>query len=814
VSEVNQTIPSFVNGVSKQAVESRHATQVEEMINCNVSFVDGTRRRAPLEKIALLPDLDGTKPYLYSYERGDGVESYLVAVLDGEWFVYDLDGTKIDSSASDVTAWSSATTYAVGDLVSYSASGLTAWSSATTYAVGDMVESAGSGWTAKTANTNVTPVAGSDWDVNVTSGWTSKTAHTNVRPVVGTNWSKGANSVPYLRIPSTADPVDSFTSTTIGDTTFLVNKTKVVAENSTYTHGTSDVNHHMKYAYYWVKRTYIAYGNTDNQQASTYQYKVISNTGTTLRPTDTEASSTTGANAYGKNSLTVANTMAGDLSSATNSGSVLRQLKNNAGSWEVSDSWGNMASEGWWGYMSKIQDLPEDMGSYSGSNTLIKITGDEKNNFEGFWTNYLDGVWKESVASGLKTGMDKATMPHTLVRTSLTNFTFGEFDYTDRKVGDDFTNSMPSFVGYTIEDLFFYRNRLGMISRDSIILSEVGLYENFFRTTVTDLLATDPVDVAVDSNKVVNLKYAVPFKRNLLLFGANAQYILSSDNELRPDTVSISQSTEYSLNPKTKPIALGPNTYFTVNKGAGTQVREYYNVPDSVDNIAEDITAHVSEYIPNNAVDLEGSDKYDMLFILSGASDAERANIYVYNQTWEGTKKAQSAWHRWELASAKTHILAIRVLGDHLYMICHFNDPDLGVQGEMVLKRISLAKTDYESISYNDLIGDSGVSDLGLPYASSIELSEWGFNTGGTAKVDDKQGRLQIRKIELQTRTGSTQKIKVQVGDATHTKVGDSASVMGETKKTRITIQSSGDSGFCIDSTNLKGRYNSRSRTV
>ena len=732
MSEVNQTIPSFVNGVSQQAVESRHVTQVEDMVNCSVSFVDGTRRRAPLEKVAELTELDGTKPFLYSYERGDGVESYLVAILSGAWFVYNLVGTKIDE---------------------------------------------------------------------------------------GTD--------PYLDIPVGSDPVDSFTSTTIGDTTFIVNKTKVVTENSTFTHGTSNTTQNQKYAYYWVKRTYIAYGGTDNQQAATYQYKVINGnditTGTdrtSIRPTDTESASTTGDNAYGKNSLTVANSIAGDIG-GSNSGSVLRRLKWNAsgvptGTWEVSDTWGNMASEGWWGYMSKIQDLPSDMGEYSGSNTLIKITGDEKNQFEGFWATHEDGIWKESIASGLKTGMDKATMPHTLVRNTLTDFTFGEFDYTDRKVGDDFTNAMPSFVGYTIEDLFFYRNRLGMISRDSIILSEVGLYENFFRTTVTDLLATDPVDVAVDSNKVVNLKYAVPFKRNLLLFGANAQYILSSENELRPDTVSISQSTEYSLNPNTKPMAIGPNTYFTVNKGEGTQVREYYNVPDSVDNIAEDVTAHVSEYVPKNAVDLEGSDKYDMLFILAEGSDANkyRANIYVYNQTWEGTKKAQSAWHRWELASAKTHILAIRVVGDHLYMICHFNDPDLGVQGEMVLKRISLAKTDFADEVYMDLKADPTPADIGLPYTSSIELSEWGFNTGGTSKVDDKQGRLQIRKVELQARTGSSQKIKVQVGDATHTKTGDSATVMGETKKTRITIQSDGDAGFCIDSTNLKGRYNSKSRTV
>lgn len=732
-----------MNGVSQQAPEARHPTQVEEMVNCTVSFVDGTRRRPPLEFIDDLPDLDGKLPYFYSYERGDGEEAYIVAIIDGAWFVYDLDGQKVDS---------------------------------------------------------------------------------------------GTDS--YLDIPSGAIPQESFASTTVGDTTFIVNKTRVVEESTNYTHGISDINYNKKYAYYWVKRTYVAYGGTDNQQASTYQYRIESNTGSKTVPTDAQAASTTGANAFGKNSLTVANVLAGSsqLSNATNSGSILRQLKNNTGYWRVSDTFGNQASEGWWGYIRKVQDLPEDMGEYDGVDTLIKVTGDEKNNFEGFWTAYSDGVWKESIQTGLKAGFKDSTMPHILVRSSLTNFTFSPYSFDERKVGDDFSNPQPSFVGSTIEDLFFYRNRLGMISQDSIILSETGIYENFYRTTVTDLLASDTIDVAVDSNKVVSLKYAIPFKRNLLLFGANAQYILSADSELRPDNVSISQSTEYQLNSKTKPKPIGSNTYFTVNKGEGTQVREYYNVPDSVDNIADDITAHVSDYIPKNAIDLEVSDKYDMIFILS-AEDGAAGNIYVYNQTWEGDKKAQSAWHRWEVGTANTNILAIRVLGDDLYLICH-----AGVQPEAVLKKISLARCDFANRDHRDLIDDPANSDgtctVGshtdkasceaaggtftldpnndtiAEYYSYVQLSEWGFNTGGQSKTDDKQGRLQIRKIQLQTREGSEQKIQVQVGSASSTSKGDAAFVMGEAQKTKITIKSVGSKGFCIDSVSLKGRYNSKSRTV
>lgn len=747
MSEVNQTIPSFVNGVSRQAVESRHESQVEDMQNCTLSFTDGTRRRNPLVHIGSLSDLNGLDPFIYSYVRGDGLEAYIIAVTSGAWYVYKLDGTLVTNSLP-------------------------------------------------------TPV-------------------------------------PYLILTGGAVPRDSFSAITIGDTTVIVNKTKTVLESNMYTHGDNSSGVlHKKYAYYWVKRSYIAYGGIDNQSASTYQYRIKdgpASTDVALRPTDIEANAGScsidpdininedlcistsvggvwtaypvGANAYGKNSLTVANTLAGDLTSGTNpttnSGSVLRQLKNNSGIWEVSDSWGNQASEGWWGYISKIQDLPEDMGEYEGTDTLIKITGDEKNNFEGFWATYTDGTWKESIASGIKVGLDNTTMPHTLVRNPQGLFTFAPFAYTDRKVGDDFSNMMPSFVGKTIEDVFFYRNRLGIISDDSIIMSELGIYENFFRTTVTDLLATDPIDVAVDTNRVVYLRYAVPFKSNLLLFGTNAQYILSSRDELKPDTATISQSTVYQMNPKTRPVPIGPNTYFSVNKGVSTQVREYFNVPDSVDNIAFDISAHISDYIPKNAIDMEVSAKYDMLFVLS--SD-DVSTIYVYNQSWEGDKKAQSAWHKWTFSST-IDITNIRCIGDELYIIYNIIEAGNNVTK---LSKVSLAKSDYTSMSYVDaeLTGNT------TPYSSEIKLSEWGFRTGGDVKVDDKQGRLQIRSYQVQTRPSSVQKIKVDVGTRSHTSTTDKAVVMGETSKTTITVLSKDALGFCLDSSNLKGRFTTKSRTV
>ena len=686
--EVNQTLPSLVNGVSQQAPELRHDTTVDEMINCSLSFTEGTRRRNPLVETAI-DNTIADYPFIHTYERGDGTEAYIIAITDGEWKTYDLEGSLQDS---------------------------------------------------------------------------------------------GTDS--YLSIPSGTRASESFSAVTVGDTTFIVNKTKTVAESTTYTHGTTNQDIHRSHAYYWVKRTYISYGGENNATKNTYSYTI---NGTTNSNKDTED---------GAKSDLIASTLAGQVG-ASSSGSII--YKNTTGSWDTSDSWGNQASEGWQGVLKQLQDLPNTMGSYSGLQTLVNVTGDEKNKFEGFWAWVKNPgeAWLETVAPGIKDGFQNSTMPHTLVRTSIGNFTFGEFAYYDRDKGDELSNSMPSFVGQQIEDVFFYRNRLGFISGDNIVMSETGIYENFFRTTVTDLLDTDVIDVAVDTNSVANLKYAIPFNENLIVFGTHAQYIMGGDKALTPSTASLAQTTTYDINANIAPKAIGPNLYFSINRGEFTQVREYFNIPGSTGNDATDITSHIPTYIDHHISELETSTKYDMVFLL-----AEDTNeIYVYNQTWEGEEKSQSAWHRWELTNAS--IFNIKVVSDDLFIMY---DSD----GDRKLGKISLESKDFTNVTYTDATG---------PYESSITLNEWGFQTGGGNKVDNKEGRLQIRKLTIQDRPSSDQDIEVTVGP--HTKVfhrhiqgGPTATIMGESQKTAITIKSVDSSGFCIDSLNLTGRFNSKSRAI
>lgn len=686
--EVNQTIPSLVNGVSQQAPELRHDTTVDEMVNCSLSFTEGTRRRNPLEYVATDNSLVGHTPFIYTYERGDGTEAYVIVIIDGAWKSYDLNGVLQDSGTDA-----------------------------------------------------------------------------------------------YLDIPTGAKASECFSAVTVGDTTFIVNNTVTVAESTTYTHNTTNTDLHRSHAYYWVKRTYISYGGVDNATKNTYSYTI---NGTTNSTKDTE----NGA----KSDLIAANLAS--QQSASSSGSIV--YKNTTGAWVTSDSWGNQASEGWQGVLKKLQDLPNTMGSYYGTQTLVNVTGDENNKFEGFWSwvKNQGEAWVETVAPGIKDGFQNSTMPHILERTAIGNFTFKEFDYYDRDKGDELSNSMPSFVGKQIQDIFFYRNRLGFLAEDNVIMSETGIYENFFRTTVTDLLDTDVVDVAVDTNTVANLRYAIPFNQNLLIFGSHAQYILSSDKPLTPGNASVSQTTAYAINPHVKPKQIGPNVYFALDRGPYTQVREYYNVPGSTGNEATDITSHVPTYIDHTVTALEVSDKYDMLFL----NPRDTNEIYVYNQTWEGETKSQSAWHRWEINGAT--IFNIQVVGDTLLVM--YNEGT-----DVKMGKISIKSEDFSSIVYSDSTG---------AYSSEITLNEWGFQMG-TTKVDAKEGRLQIRKLTIQDRESSDQDVEVTVGPHSrvfhrHIQGGPTATIMGESQKTSIKIKSVEAKGFAIDSMNLTGRFISKSRAI
>ena len=151
----------------------------------------------------------------------------------------------------------------------------------------------------------------------------------------------------------------------------------------------------------------------------------------------------------------------------------------------------------------------------------IKITGDPSSGTDDYWSKHNNqadedvGEWVETVAPGLANSLDGTTMPLQLVRTSEdpwddafsadygeTVFSLSTITWTERLAGDEVTAPAPSFVGETLNDMFFHKNSLGFLANENIILSELGEHFNFYATTATDLLDTDMIDLAAPTNKV------------------------------------------------------------------------------------------------------------------------------------------------------------------------------------------------------------------------------------------------------------------------------------------------------------------------
>lgn len=360
-------------------------------------------------------------------------------------------------------------------------------------------------------------------------------------------------------------------------------------------------------------------------------------------------------------------------------------------SWEgdftisTSDSLADTGIDSIYKETSAISDLPARC--FNGFK--VKINGDAEVNQDDYYVefhadngaNFGAGTWKETVGFGVEKGFDSATMPHVFKSVDVDKFEFQEMDFSNRNAGDNLSNPNPSFVGRNISSMFFFKNRLGFLSDDNVILSEAGIGAededgifkyNFYRTTVTTLLDSAPIDVSVASTRVSLLQHAVGFQENLVLFSDNGQFVLKGGTTLTPKTISITPITNFDVESSVSPLALGSYMYFPFNRANYTGIREF-TVNASTDNYESvEITEHVPAYIPTNITNMTGTTTEDMIALVS--SDTPNC-IYMYKFFWSGAKKVLSSWFKFTF---KEDIVGIQFVDSLLYIIgTHNNETHL-----------------------------------------------------------------------------------------------------------------------------------------
>tara|TARA_R100001463_G_scaffold132359_1_gene192994 strand:+ start:20317 stop:23391 length:3075 start_codon:yes stop_codon:yes gene_type:complete len=343
---------------------------------------------------------------------------------------------------------------------------------------------------------------------------------------------------------------------------------------------------------------------------------------------------------------------------ATAIGNVVHIKRDDARSFNIQARGGttNNALEAIKGSVNDISMLPAQ--GVPGMVLMVRNSQDSDNDdyFVKFVSSSGDipgmGAWEETVKPGIPTDLNHSTMPHVLIRESNGDFTVrplsSQYDealhWAGREVGDENTNPAPTFVDRSITDMFFFMNRLGFLSGDTVIMSQPGDFFNFFQSSAIALSDADPIDMSASSTKPATLKAALGTAKGLLLFAENSQFLLSTtETAFGPSTVKMTEISNYAYTSKVKPVESGVSVMFSTE--ADTYSKVFEMALDSIDNrpVVSENTRIIPEFIPPNLTLSTASANNSFVAYGDGTK-----TLYTFKFFNVGNERSLAGWTTWE----------------------------------------------------------------------------------------------------------------------------------------------------------------------
>ena len=399
---ISSSIPNLINGVSQQPPALRLASQAEAVINCLPSPVEGLKKRPPLHHVNKL--FSGTagsnRPFVQLVERDGGI-SYIVIIQDGEIKVVDLpSGTLSTPTASTAdlnyldVAGVPSEQFRVASIADY------------TFIVNRekkvlMSDSLSPVWgttTSEVSSMIFIKAANYDTEYSVTLGGTTVTYRTDPaggHDLEGTFTQSGNSSTVSVSITdhglvagdkfqiSFKDPASDAVAGT-----YTVTGVGAGGDDFTYTAASAN-----------------------NSSANTGNCTV-----TTMRKLST---------------IDIADKLADQLDEITgfsvnNDDYIIKIIKNDLSDYDVSSK-DTGSGDGTKTIKEVVDDL-NDLPTKAYEGFIVKVQGSQASEYDDYYVRftlnkknspnntYGDGVWKETVAPGIKYRFDETTMPHVLIR--------------------------------------------------------------------------------------------------------------------------------------------------------------------------------------------------------------------------------------------------------------------------------------------------------------------------------------------------------------------------------------------------------------
>ena len=528
--------------------------------------------------------------------------------------------------------------------------------------------------------------------------------------------SGGTSCQSYLDISNTSEPANTFRLASIADNTFITNRETVVemetATSPTYSQATGLV--FVRQAEYNTTYKITIEASDHATRTISFDTPIIGQGSSSNAPVN-RGICTGLRDILNDNSVLGPKYTPSDVEDY-----LLKIVKDDGGDFnlKVSDTLADMFIVAIKGEVEAIQQLPP-----KGLNgQILRVIGSTATAADDYYVKFETsdggaagkGVWRETVAPGIKYKFKADKMPHVLIRKADGTFIFKRQTWGNRIAGDEESAKDPPFVGHAIKNLNVFRNRLVMLADEYACLSAADDYTRFWPETVQTIVDSDPIFISTGGTDINFLTSSMAFSNTLLLFSRGGQFRLDTGTSglgapLTPATATITAMTKYDSNDLVDPIAVGRTVFFPVNKGEYSGLREFY-IPDVTGStpLSTEVTASIPRYIPKNLVAIAASMSEETIIMIS---KDEPTRLYVYKFLFQDETKLQSAWSYWEVKGAKS-ILSAAILDTDLYIIAEYAD---GVY----LEKASLRPESIDELTEIEVLLDRKTTEVNCTFSVS-----------------------------------------------------------------------------------------------
>ena len=417
--------------------------------------------------------------------------------------------------------------------------------------------------------------------------------------------------------------------------------------------------------------------------------------------------------------------------------------------------------------VNDVQNLPNQCKN----GYIVKISNSRMSDEDDYYLrfdgeNNRDGVgsWSECAKAGIPKTL--TNMPLVIQRTAATEFTVKQFTYADRRVGDETTNPLPSFVQTSdglpksnsntfigrINKVLFFRNRLVFLSGENVITSRPGTLgtPDFFNETALTVSASDPVDISAASMFPSELFDGIEVNTGLVVFSTNQQFLLAADDTVfNPDTAKLRSISTFNYNETISPISLGTTIAYVDNSGKFSRFNEMANIAREGEPNVVEVSKVVPTLIPKD-IDLLTNSRENSI-ILIGKTGSDDVIGYKYFQVSD--QRQQAAWFKWKLNNPLIYHFIINdeyfFLDSDYYLqsiklVQTENDPSTSINNVDFLLHVDNHTTvsggSYDSASNTTTFSNVGwLNTVTSPNHELVVIDE-----GGTPAPTDDQGRYAV----------------------------------------------------------------------